>query len=90
MLPYLPANVIGLREAMAEAKTTKCPLCGFENDPTARKCASPSCGSDLRSEIERVRSIEASIGKSKRSAIWWLILLILVVVVSLIIHRMPR
>jgi hypothetical protein len=39
--------------------TTKCPICGFENKPGARYCASPTtCGAYLKSEVECLRSID--------------------------------
>ena len=70
------------RGAVAVAQTAKCPYCGFLNDPAAKQCASTSCNSYLKSDLECLRSIEVSVRTIKRITIWWLILSIVGVVLG--------
>jgi predicted nucleic acid-binding Zn ribbon protein len=49
----------------------KCPNCGVEIEPDARKCG--GCQNYLKSELECLRSIDASVGIMKRILIWWLV-----------------
>jgi hypothetical protein len=79
------SNVIRLPTLMAE--TTKCPYCGFENEPIARTCAKEDrgqslCGRYLKSELECLRSMDVSLRTIKGVAITWLVLFILAFVVS--------
>jgi hypothetical protein len=53
------------------AETLKCPNCGAETEPDLRKCG--MCQNDLKSELECLRSIDASVGIIKRILIWWLV-----------------
>jgi hypothetical protein len=53
------------------AETLKCPSCGAETEPDARKCG--TCRYYLKSELECLRSIDASVGIMKRILIWWLV-----------------
>jgi hypothetical protein len=53
------------------ADTLKCPSCGAETEPGARKCG--KCQYYLKSELECLRSIDASVGIMKRILIWWLV-----------------
>jgi hypothetical protein len=53
------------------AETLKCPSCGAETEPDARKCG--MCQYYLKSELECLRSIDASVGIVKRILIWWLV-----------------
>jgi len=51
------------------AAALKCPGCEAETEPEARNCA--KCGRYLKSELECLRSIDASVGIIKRIMIWW-------------------
>jgi hypothetical protein len=53
------------------AETLKCPSCGAETEPDARKCG--KCRYNLKSELECLRSIDAAVGIMKRILIWWLV-----------------
>jgi len=53
------------------AETLKCPNCAAETERDARKCA--VCQHYLKSELECLRSIDASVGIMKRILIWWLV-----------------
>jgi predicted amidophosphoribosyltransferase len=53
------------------AETLKCPNCGAETEPDARKCG--KCHYHLKSELECLRSIDVSLGVVKRILIWWLV-----------------
>jgi hypothetical protein len=53
------------------AETLKCPSCGAEVELDARKCG--KCQRYLKSELECLRSIDASVGIMKRILIWWLV-----------------
>jgi len=53
------------------ADTLKCPSCGAETQPDARECG--KCQYYLKSELECLRSIDASVGIIKRIRIWWLV-----------------
>jgi predicted amidophosphoribosyltransferase len=69
-----------MRLAMAE--TLKCPSCGAETEPNTRKCG--KCQLYLKSELECLRSIDASVGIMKRILIWWLVASFLGAVVYLV------
>ena len=56
---------------LAMAETLKCPSCGAETEPDVRKCS--KCLRYLKSELECLRSIDASVGIMKRILIWWLV-----------------
>jgi hypothetical protein len=51
-------------DGLAMADTLKCPSCGAETEPGARKCG--KCQYYLKSELECLRSIDASVGIMKR------------------------
>lgn len=51
------------------AETLKCPNCGAEIDPDARKCG--KCRYYLKSELECMRSIDRSVGIIQRILICW-------------------
>jgi predicted amidophosphoribosyltransferase len=53
------------------AETLECPSCGAKTEPDARKCG--KCQRYLKSELECLRSIDASVGIMKRILIWWLV-----------------
>jgi hypothetical protein len=53
------------------AETLKCPTCGTDNEPDARKCG--KCQFYLKSELECLRSIDRAVGIMKRILIWWLV-----------------
>jgi hypothetical protein len=53
------------------AETLKCPNCGAETEPDARKCG--KCQYYLKSELECLRSIDVSVGVMKRILIWWFV-----------------
>jgi len=53
------------------AEILKCPRCGVETEPTAQSCG--KCQYYLKSELECLRSIDASVGIMKRILIWWLV-----------------
>jgi hypothetical protein len=53
------------------AETLKCPTCGADNEPDARKCG--KCQFYLKSELECLRSIDRAVGIMKRILIWWLV-----------------
>jgi predicted amidophosphoribosyltransferase len=73
-----------LREygGMAMAEALKCPGCGADTEPDARQC--PKCQRYLKSELECLRSIDASVGIIKRILIWWVVVAFLVAAVYLI------
>ena len=52
-------------------ETLKCPSCQAQTEPDARNCG--SCGYYLKSELECLRSIDASVGVIKRILIWWVV-----------------
>jgi uncharacterized membrane protein len=64
------------------AETVKCPVCGSEGESTAKNCT--KCNVYIRSELECLRGIDASIKTIKGIAIWWLILSILSVIAALL------
>jgi hypothetical protein len=64
------------------ADTLKCPSCGAETEPGARKCG--KCQYYLKSELECLRSIDASVGIMKRILIWWLVVSFLAGVVYIV------
>jgi hypothetical protein len=64
------------------AETLKCPSCGAETEPDARKCG--MCQRYLKSELECLRSIDASVGIMKRILIWWLVVSFLGAVVYIV------
>ena len=49
---------------MPENETTKCAVCDFDNDPTAKICASTPCGSYLKSDLEALRSIDLALSNA--------------------------
>jgi len=51
------------------AETLKCPVCGAETEPAARRCG--KCQYYLKSELECLRSIDRAVGIVKRILIWW-------------------
>ncbi|HLN01024.1 MAG TPA: hypothetical protein VK335_17170 [Bryobacteraceae bacterium] len=51
------------------AEILKCPSCGADTEPDSRKCG--KCQRYLKSELECLRSIDASVGIMKRILIWW-------------------
>ena len=58
------------------AETIKCPSCGFESTSTAKRCA---CGLSLvavspKSEIDYLKSLDASLTTIKNIMLWWLVL----------------
>jgi predicted amidophosphoribosyltransferase len=53
------------------AETLKCPSCGAETEPDAQMCG--KCRRYLKSELECLRSIDASVGIIKRILIWWVL-----------------
>ncbi len=53
------------------AETMKCPRCGAETEPDLRKCT--KCLYYLKSELECLPSIDASVGIMKRILLWWLV-----------------
>jgi ribosomal protein S27AE len=58
-------------DGLAMAETLKCPSCGAATEPDARTCG--KCQYHLKSELECLRSIDASVGIMKRILIWWLV-----------------
>jgi hypothetical protein len=58
-------------DGLAMAETPKCPSCGAETEPNARKCSKCQCY--LKSELECLRSIDHSVGIMKRILLWWLV-----------------
>jgi hypothetical protein len=56
---------------LAMAQTLKCPSCGVENEPDARKCG--KCRYYLKSELECLRSIDRTVGIVERILIWWVL-----------------
>jgi hypothetical protein len=64
------------------ADTLKCPSCGAETEPGAWKCG--KCQYYLKSELECLRSIDASVGIMKRILIWWLVVSFLAGVVYIV------
>jgi ribosomal protein L40E len=69
-------------EPIVPMKIARCIACGYDNDVRATECA--RCGARLRSEVECLRMIDASLRTIKRIAIWWLILSILSVLAGLV------
>jgi hypothetical protein len=65
--------------------TLKCPNCGAETESDARKCG--KCQYYLKSEVECLRSIDASVGIIKRILIWWLVVSFLVAAAYLAFRR---
>jgi hypothetical protein len=57
--------------------TTKCPECGFMNDADAKNCFAGACRAFLKSDAECLRSIDVSLRKIRRIAVWFLILSLL-------------
>jgi predicted amidophosphoribosyltransferase len=53
------------------AETLTCPSCGAETESDVRKCI--KCQYPLKSQLECLRSIDASVGIIKRILIWWLV-----------------
>jgi hypothetical protein len=53
------------------AETLKCPSCGAETEPDARKCG--RCQYYLKTELECLRSIDRAVGIMSRILIWWLV-----------------
>lgn len=69
--------------------TVKCPSCGFENEIGVEKCAQPYCGTTLPgvpfSELEYLRSIDASLKTIKSVAIFWVVLAIVGIALYLLV-----
>ena len=63
-------------------ETLKCPNCGAETELDARNCG--KCQRYLKSELECLRSIDASVGIMKRILIWWLVVSFMGAVVYII------
>lgn len=60
------------------AETTKCPKCNYDNALDAKVCGNlGNCRAYLRSEIECLRSSDASLRTIKRIATAWFILTLL-------------
>jgi predicted amidophosphoribosyltransferase len=66
------------------AETLRCPSCGAETEPDARKCG--KCQYPLKSELECLRSIDRSVGIIKRILIWWLVVSFLGAAAYLVSH----
>ena len=64
------------------AETLKCPTCGADNEPDARKCG--KCQLYLKSELECLRSMDVSLGIMKRILIWFLVVTFLAGVVYIV------
>jgi predicted amidophosphoribosyltransferase len=64
------------------AETLECPSCGAATEPNARKCG--KCQRYLKSELECLRSIDASVGIMKRILIWWLVVSFLGAVIYIV------
>jgi hypothetical protein len=80
--PRLSAETGRRYDGLAMAETLRCPSCGTETEPDARKCG--KCRYSLMSELECQRSIERSVGIIKRILIWWLVVSFLGAVLYLI------
>ena len=60
----------------AAEETVRCPKCGFKNDPISRMCGAAACRTELKTDLECLRSIDLSAKSIRLMMIWWWIVAI--------------